>query len=209
MRASVLHRIDSVSFAVPSKGVLVSGSAAQDFLSNLLYLRMHAHVQDLIYCTTLYARYNMLGETADTLNALRYCNMKGALTVGITNTVGSSISRETMCGVHVNAGPEIGVASTKVCFVCILIVHIRFCGQIKETANSVFFTQSGVLHDKILYQPLCIICSAIDFKMLNKKAPRPVSAFCFVRRNLNLRLSGVRSGIVVDCYCCLAEIVRT
>ncbi|KAI3351813.1 hypothetical protein L3Q82_020646, partial [Scortum barcoo] len=53
------------------------------------------------------------GETADTLMALRYCKNQGALTVGITNTVGSSICRETDCGVHVNAGPEIGVASTK------------------------------------------------------------------------------------------------
>jgi len=33
--------------------------------------------------------------------------------MGITNTVGSTISRETQCGVHINAGPEIGVASTK------------------------------------------------------------------------------------------------
>uniref|UniRef100_A0A8C5KMH3 glutamine--fructose-6-phosphate transaminase (isomerizing) n=1 Tax=Jaculus jaculus TaxID=51337 RepID=A0A8C5KMH3_JACJA len=53
------------------------------------------------------------GETADTLLALRYCKDRGALTVGVTNTVGSSISRETDCGVHINAGPEIGVASTK------------------------------------------------------------------------------------------------
>uniref|UniRef100_A0AAR2K006 glutamine--fructose-6-phosphate transaminase (isomerizing) n=1 Tax=Pygocentrus nattereri TaxID=42514 RepID=A0AAR2K006_PYGNA len=53
------------------------------------------------------------GETADTLMALRYCKERGALTVGVTNTVGSSISRETDCGVHINAGPEIGVASTK------------------------------------------------------------------------------------------------
>uniref|UniRef100_A0A673AK79 glutamine--fructose-6-phosphate transaminase (isomerizing) n=1 Tax=Sphaeramia orbicularis TaxID=375764 RepID=A0A673AK79_9TELE len=53
------------------------------------------------------------GETADTLMALRYCKARGALTVGITNTVGSSICRETDCGVHINAGPEIGVASTK------------------------------------------------------------------------------------------------
>lgn len=53
------------------------------------------------------------GETADTLQALQYCKKRGALLVGVTNTVGSSISRETMCGVHINAGPEIGVASTK------------------------------------------------------------------------------------------------
>lgn len=53
------------------------------------------------------------GETADTLNALMYCKSKQALCVGITNTVGSTICRETECGVHVNCGPEIGVASTK------------------------------------------------------------------------------------------------
>ncbi|XP_044011070.1 glutamine--fructose-6-phosphate aminotransferase [isomerizing] 2-like isoform X2 [Aphidius gifuensis] len=53
------------------------------------------------------------GETADTLMALRYCKGRGALIVGITNTVGSSICRESHCGVHINAGPEIGVASTK------------------------------------------------------------------------------------------------
>lgn len=53
------------------------------------------------------------GETADTLMALRYCKQHGALIVGITNTVGSSICRESNCGVHINAGPEIGVASTK------------------------------------------------------------------------------------------------
>lgn len=53
------------------------------------------------------------GETADSLMALRYCKQRGALIVGITNTVGSSICRESHCGVHLNAGPEIGVASTK------------------------------------------------------------------------------------------------
>jgi len=53
------------------------------------------------------------GETADTLLALRYCKARGALIIGITNTVGSTICRESHCGVHINAGPEIGVASTK------------------------------------------------------------------------------------------------
>ncbi|CAH2052842.1 unnamed protein product [Thlaspi arvense] len=53
------------------------------------------------------------GETADTLLALDYARENGALCVGITNTVGSSIARKTHCGVHINAGAEIGVASTK------------------------------------------------------------------------------------------------
>jgi glucosamine--fructose-6-phosphate aminotransferase (isomerizing) len=53
------------------------------------------------------------GETKDTLLALQYCKERGALCLGVTNTVGSTISRETDCGVHINAGPEISVASTK------------------------------------------------------------------------------------------------
>ncbi|XP_014244605.1 glutamine--fructose-6-phosphate aminotransferase [isomerizing] 2-like isoform X3 [Cimex lectularius] len=53
------------------------------------------------------------GETADSLMALRYCKQRGALIIGVTNTVGSSICRESHCGIHINAGPEIGVASTK------------------------------------------------------------------------------------------------
>ncbi|XP_072004978.1 glutamine--fructose-6-phosphate aminotransferase [isomerizing] 1 isoform X3 [Engystomops pustulosus] len=70
------------------------------------------------------------GETADTLLALRYCKERGALTVGITNTVGSSISRETDCGVHINAGPEIGVASTKAYtsqFVALVMFALLVC----------------------------------------------------------------------------------
>lgn len=53
------------------------------------------------------------GETADSMMALLYCLERGALTVGVVNSVGSSMSRQTHCGVHINAGPEIGVASTK------------------------------------------------------------------------------------------------
>ena len=53
------------------------------------------------------------GETADTLAALREGKHKGAPVLGIVNTVGSTIPRETRAGVYIHAGPEIGVASTK------------------------------------------------------------------------------------------------
>jgi len=53
------------------------------------------------------------GETADTLRALEYCKARNALCVGITNAVGSSQARLTDCGIYLNCGPEIGVASTK------------------------------------------------------------------------------------------------
>ena len=55
----------------------------------------------------------LLVLTKLSLQALRLARIQGALCVGITNVVGSAIARETDCGVHVNAGCEIGVASTK------------------------------------------------------------------------------------------------
>lgn len=53
------------------------------------------------------------GETADTLAALSEAKRRGILTMGIVNTVGSSIVRETDAGVYNHIGPEIGVAATK------------------------------------------------------------------------------------------------
>ena len=53
------------------------------------------------------------GETADTLAALKEGKYRGATTLGIVNSVGSTIARETEAGVYLHAGPEIGVASTK------------------------------------------------------------------------------------------------
>ncbi|MEK7503691.1 MAG: glutamine--fructose-6-phosphate transaminase (isomerizing) [Patescibacteria group bacterium] len=53
------------------------------------------------------------GETADTLAALKEMKMKGVLTIGIINVVGSTIARETDAGIYNHIGPEIGVASTK------------------------------------------------------------------------------------------------
>ncbi|MBI2626820.1 MAG: glutamine--fructose-6-phosphate transaminase (isomerizing) [Parcubacteria group bacterium] len=54
------------------------------------------------------------GETADTLGSIKEIKKTGLLTLGLVNTVGSSIARETNAGVYNHAGPEISVASTKV-----------------------------------------------------------------------------------------------
>ncbi|MEN8153602.1 MAG: glutamine--fructose-6-phosphate transaminase (isomerizing) [Acidobacteriota bacterium] len=54
------------------------------------------------------------GETADTLAALKEAKRKGALLLGIVNAVGTSIAQLTDAGVYNHAGPEIGVASTKI-----------------------------------------------------------------------------------------------
>ncbi|MCB1049123.1 MAG: glutamine--fructose-6-phosphate transaminase (isomerizing) [Acidobacteria bacterium] len=61
------------------------------------------------------------GETIDTLAAIREARRKGAITLGLVNVVGSTIARETDAGVYCHAGPEIGVASTKI-FVSQLVI---------------------------------------------------------------------------------------
>ncbi len=64
------------------------------------------------------------GETADTLAAIAKANDFGSLTVGICNVPGSSVSRETHCGVHTRCGHEIGVASTKAFTAQIAILYL-------------------------------------------------------------------------------------
>ncbi|CEF98105.1 Glucosamine-fructose-6-phosphate aminotransferase, isomerising [Ostreococcus tauri] len=79
------------------------------------------------------------GETADTLRALEYAKSKGALCIGIVNVVGSAISRATDCGIHINAGAEIGVASTKA-YTCQITAMVLLTLALSEDSRS--------LHDR-------------------------------------------------------------
>ena len=62
---------------------------------------------------TLVIGISQSGETADTIAALQEAKRRGCRTMGIVNTVGSSIASLTDFGIYLHAGPEIGVASTK------------------------------------------------------------------------------------------------
>lgn len=53
------------------------------------------------------------GETRDLYNILSYCKQYNYITIGIINQVDSLIAREVNCGIYLNAGREISVASTK------------------------------------------------------------------------------------------------
>ncbi|WP_265031064.1 glutamine--fructose-6-phosphate transaminase (isomerizing) [Wolbachia endosymbiont (group B) of Athalia cordata] len=53
------------------------------------------------------------GETADTMEALRYARLQKQMIISIINTFNSSIEKASDIVLHTLAGPEIGVASTK------------------------------------------------------------------------------------------------
>lgn len=78
-----------------------------DYASEFRYRNPLVGVEDVVIVIS------QSGETADTLAALRTAKEKGAMVMGICNVVGSTIARETVCGMYTHAGPEIGVASTK------------------------------------------------------------------------------------------------
>ncbi len=88
---------------------------------------------------TLTISISQSGETADTLHAMREAKQQGATTLGIVNTVGSTIPRETDAGVYLHAGAEIGVASTKaftsqVVVLAMMTVHLgRLRGTLSES----------------------------------------------------------------------------
>lgn len=62
---------------------------------------------------TLAIAVTQSGETADTLAAIRKASRAGARTLAVTNTLGSTVTREVDDSLFIRAGPEIGVAATK------------------------------------------------------------------------------------------------
>ena len=79
-----------------------------DYASEYRYRNPHVDKNSLLITIS------QSGETADTLAALRYAKEKDYLaSVGICNVPTSSLARESDFILFTNAGPEIGVASTK------------------------------------------------------------------------------------------------
>tara|TARA_A100000164_G_C21930199_1_gene785145 strand:+ start:1414 stop:3240 length:1827 start_codon:yes stop_codon:yes gene_type:complete len=79
-----------------------------DYASEYRYRNPHVD-EDSLFVTI-----SQSGETADTLAALRYAKEKKYLTtLSICNVPTSSLARESDYSIFTNAGPEIGVASTK------------------------------------------------------------------------------------------------
>ena len=69
------------------------------------------------------------GDTKEIVDLVQAANRKGVPLVGITNTVGSTLSDHTKCGVYTNAGEEYSAASTKsftTQVVCLALVSMWF-----------------------------------------------------------------------------------
>jgi glucosamine--fructose-6-phosphate aminotransferase (isomerizing) len=107
---------------------------------------------------TLVITVTQSGETADTLAGLREAKRKGSKVISICNVVGSSIARDSDGVIYTNAGPEIGVASTKAytsqvtAFVLFTLYLGQLLGTISEADEKNMIDELRALPEKVKWQ---------------------------------------------------------
>jgi glucosamine--fructose-6-phosphate aminotransferase (isomerizing) len=103
-----------------------------DYASEFRYRKILLGKKDLVMVLS------QSGETADTIAALNSCKEVGSHVLAITNVRGSTISRKADSVIYLNAGPEIGVASTKAFIgqlISLYLISLYFT-QVRESLNS-------------------------------------------------------------------------
>ena len=87
---------------------------------------------------TLVIAISQSGETADTLEALRHARAQRAWVLAITNTVGSTVSREADAVFYTRSGPEVAVASTKAVIAQLAAVYVvgLYLSQVRGTRDA-------------------------------------------------------------------------
>ena len=122
------------------------------------------------------------GETADTLLAVRSAKEKGAKIIGITNVVGSSLSREADACVYIGAGPEISVVATK-SFTSQLAVLYRLafalCGQEKQAEkmrNLSSLIEAVLSKESEIKRLAAALCGKKDFFFIGRGISFPIAA---------------------------------
>jgi len=96
----------------------------------------HVHA-DLLTKDSVVVAISQSGETADTLNAVRQSREKGATIIGITNVMGSTLTRLSDVYIGQNSGPEIGVAATKTFTAQVSVLTRQYMKKLAEVPNAV------------------------------------------------------------------------
>jgi glucosamine--fructose-6-phosphate aminotransferase (isomerizing) len=97
-----------------------AGLIAKYWLESIAQVRVHLEIASEFRYSNVKLEENGVGlfisqsgETADTVEALRYAKLQRQIIIGITNTLSSSMEKMSDIVLHTLAGPEISVASTK------------------------------------------------------------------------------------------------
>ena len=130
------------------------------------------------------------GETADTLVASEQAKAKGATLWSIVNVIGSQSMRISDGYIAMQAGPEIGVASTKAFFTSLADMYMLGCvlGELRGTISPAKMRQlvddlahlpnlaGQLLEDEAVYENLAnVFHNAQDFLFLGRGINYPVA----------------------------------
>ena len=92
------------------------------------------------------------GETYDTLKAIDHARMRAATVLGITNTVGSTLTRVSRAYLIQQSGPEIGVAATKT-FTSQVLVLAQMALRLAKNRGKLSQDELDELKTKLHYVP--------------------------------------------------------
>jgi glucosamine--fructose-6-phosphate aminotransferase (isomerizing) len=92
------------------------------------------------------------GETADTLAAVTAAQQRAATILGLTNVIGSTLTRVSRVYIGTQAGPEIGVAATKT-FTSQLSVLAQLALRLSKKRGKISQDEMDCLQEKLLKLP--------------------------------------------------------
>jgi glucosamine--fructose-6-phosphate aminotransferase (isomerizing) len=105
------------------------------------------YANQVIRDTDLVVALTQSGETADTLEAMEKAKQAGAVLIAITNVLDSQSTRIADASLHMRAGIEVGVASTKTFTSSLLILYILsiYLGKNRSSVSEIELTEH--IHD--------------------------------------------------------------
>jgi glucosamine--fructose-6-phosphate aminotransferase (isomerizing) len=92
------------------------------------------------------------GETADTLGAVTCAQQRAATILGLTNVIGSTLTRVSRVYIGTQAGPEIGVAATKT-FTSQLCVLAQLALRLSKKRGKISQDEMDSLAEKLVQLP--------------------------------------------------------
>src|SRR6266568_753455 len=126
------------------------------------------------------------GETADTLGAAREARRRGCKTLGITNVLGSSLTRETDLTLYTRAGIEISVAGTKTFYAQLVVLYL-IALKIGQDRGALGYDELDSLKDQLRSLPRSVqyvLNKADEIRALASKYGNARDVF-FIGRHVN------------------------
>ncbi|HUK49586.1 MAG TPA: glutamine--fructose-6-phosphate transaminase (isomerizing) [Terriglobales bacterium] len=128
------------------------------------------------------------GETADTLTAVRGAKDRGAAILGVTNVMGSTLTRLSDVYIGQNSGPEMGVAATKT-FTAQVAVLLKIVVALAQKRQTISATQLHTINEGFEHLPDWVSIALSNHKDGVKRIVEKYSnriSFCFLGRGISV-----------------------